>query len=65
MGWLDKLMGRGKKTAGEAMDRPGMREEGQHQEAAGAADDRASKHEDLAQEERQREVIERAESENP
>jgi hypothetical protein len=47
------------------MDRPGMREEGQHQEAAGAADDRASKHEDLAQEERQREATERAESENP
>jgi uncharacterized protein YjbJ (UPF0337 family) len=64
MGWLDKLMGRGKKTAGEAMDRPEMREEGRHQEAAGAADDSASQHEDLAQEERQREATERAESEN-
>jgi uncharacterized protein YjbJ (UPF0337 family) len=56
-------MGRGKQTAGEAMDRPGMREEGQ-QEAAGAADDRASQHEDSAREERPGEATEHAESEN-
>ena len=65
MGWLDKLMGRGKKTAGEALDSPEMREEGRHQEAAGVADDSASQHEDLAQEARKREATERAESENP
>jgi uncharacterized protein YjbJ (UPF0337 family) len=64
MGWLDKLMGRGKKAAGEATDRPAMREEGRHQEAAGAADDSASQHEDMARDERQREATERAESEN-
>jgi len=38
-----------------------MREEGRHQEAAGAAEDRASQHEDMAQAERQREATERAE----
>jgi uncharacterized protein YjbJ (UPF0337 family) len=64
MGWLDKLMGRGKSTAGEALDDQALREEGHHQEAAAAADDRASQHAELAQEERQREATERAESEN-
>jgi uncharacterized protein YjbJ (UPF0337 family) len=64
MGWLDKLMGRGKSTAGEALDDESLRTEGHHQEAAGAADDRASQHEEMAQEERQREATERAESEN-
>jgi uncharacterized protein YjbJ (UPF0337 family) len=62
MGWLDKLMGRGKKAAGDVVEDPGMRDEGAHQEAAGAADDRASMHEEIAQEERQREATERAES---
>jgi uncharacterized protein YjbJ (UPF0337 family) len=62
MGWLDKLMGRGKKAAGDMMDDPGMRDEGRHQEAAGEADDRASVHEEMAQEERQREATERSES---
>jgi uncharacterized protein YjbJ (UPF0337 family) len=60
MGWLDKIMGRGKRTAGEAMDDPSMRQEGHHQEAAGAADDRAEQHEELAQEAREREASERA-----
>jgi hypothetical protein len=41
-----------------------MHEEGRHQEAAGEADDSASMHEDMAQEERQREATERAESDN-
>ena len=49
MGWLDKLMGRSKQAAGDATSNPSMREEGRHQEAAGAAEDRASQHEDLAQ----------------
>lgn len=60
MGFLDKIMGRGKRTAGEATDDPGLRQEGQHQEAAGAADDRAEQHEELAQEAREREASERA-----
>jgi uncharacterized protein YjbJ (UPF0337 family) len=44
------------------MDDPGMRDEGRHQEAAGEADERASMHEEMAQEERQREATERSES---
>jgi len=61
MGWLDKIMGRGKRTAGEAMDSPAMRDEGRHQEAAGRAEDRAERHEDKAQEAREAEAAERAE----
>jgi len=61
MSWLDKIMGRGKRTAGEAMDSPAMREEGRHQEAAGKAEDRAERHEGMAQEAREAEAAERAE----
>jgi uncharacterized protein YjbJ (UPF0337 family) len=65
MGWLDKIMGRSKRTAGEAMDSPSMREEGRHQEAAGAAEERAEQHEELAQAEREREAAERVQTDNP
>jgi uncharacterized protein YjbJ (UPF0337 family) len=65
MGWLDKIMGRGKRAAGEATDSPSMRDEGLHQEAAGAAEERASQHEEMAQEEREREAAERAQTDNP
>ena len=61
MSWLDKIMGRGKRTAGEAMDSPSMREEGRHQEAADKAEEKAETHEDLAQEAREAEAAERAE----
>ena len=61
MGWLDKLMGRGKRTAGEAMDSPTLREEGRHQEAAGHAIDRADSLEERAQEARDQAAGERAE----
>jgi uncharacterized protein YjbJ (UPF0337 family) len=61
MGWLDKLMGRGKRATGEATDSPGLREEGRHQEAAGRASERAASHEERAQEERERAAGERAE----
>jgi uncharacterized protein YjbJ (UPF0337 family) len=64
MGWLDKLRGRGKRTAGEAMDSPSMREEGRHEEAAGAAEDRVEQHEEMAQEEREREASERAQTDS-
>ena len=63
MGWLDKLMGRGKRAAGEAADSPGLREEGRHQEAAGRASERAASHEERAQAERERAAGERAEQE--
>jgi uncharacterized protein YjbJ (UPF0337 family) len=63
MGWLDKLMGRGKRTMGEAVDSPTLREEGRHQETAGRATERATEHEERAQEERERAAEERAEQE--
>ena len=65
MGWLDKMLGRGKRAAGEAMDSPSMREEGRHQEAAGRAEETADRHSDLAQEAREREAQERAEADRP
>ncbi len=52
MGWLDKILGRGKRAAGEATDSPRLREEGRHQEAAGQATERAAEHEEGAREER-------------
>jgi len=53
MGLLDKIMGRGKKAAGDVMGDASMRREGAAQEREGAADDRAAKHEELAAEQRQ------------
>ncbi len=63
MGWLDKLMGRGKRAAGEAMDSPAMRDEGRHQEAAGRATEQAESHEEMAQEARETAAEERTEQE--
>ena len=63
MGFLDKLMGRGKRAAGEAMDSPAMREEGRHQESAAHASERAERHEEMAQAERERAARESAEQE--
>jgi uncharacterized protein YjbJ (UPF0337 family) len=63
MGWLDKLMGRGKAAAGEATDSPGLRQEGRHQEAAGEASERAEGLEQQAQEARERAAGEHAEQE--
>ena len=54
MGLLDKLLGRGKKAAGNMMGDSSMRHEGAAQEREAAADDRATKHEEMAQEERDR-----------
>lgn len=49
MGFLDRLLGRGKKTAGDMTDNPEMRREGAHQEAEGTAEQRADQAEDMAQ----------------
>jgi len=49
MGWLDKLLGRGKQTAGDVLGDSSLRREGVHQEAQASAEDRAARHEDLAQ----------------
>lgn len=65
MSWLDKLLGRGKKAAGDVMDDPSMRREGMHQEHEANAEDRAARHEELAQEERERAAGHHAERERP
>jgi uncharacterized protein YjbJ (UPF0337 family) len=52
MGFLDKLLGRGKKAAGDVVGDASMRREGMHQEQAGLASERAEAHEQMAQDER-------------
>jgi uncharacterized protein YjbJ (UPF0337 family) len=52
MGFLDKLLGRGKQATGDMVNDPEMRREGAHQEAEGAAESRAERAEDMAQEAR-------------
>jgi uncharacterized protein YjbJ (UPF0337 family) len=54
MGWLDKLLGRGKKAAGDMTGDSSMKHEGMHQEQSAVASERAESAEDMAQEERQR-----------
>ena len=61
MGFLDKLLGRGKKTAGDVTGDASLRHEGVHQEQAGLAEERAEAHEQLAQEERTEAAEHRAE----
>jgi uncharacterized protein YjbJ (UPF0337 family) len=61
MGLLDKLLGRGKKAAGDVTGDASLRREGTHQEREGAAEDRAAKAEDMAQEERERAAEHKAE----
>jgi uncharacterized protein YjbJ (UPF0337 family) len=56
----DKLMGRGKKAAGDVTDDESMRREGAHQEQEGMAEDRASAAEDRAQEAREEAAEHRA-----
>jgi uncharacterized protein YjbJ (UPF0337 family) len=64
MGFLDKLLGRGKKAAGDLADEPELRREGAHQEAAGEATERAEAAEKTAQEERERAAEHRAQQES-
>jgi uncharacterized protein YjbJ (UPF0337 family) len=64
MGFLDKILGRGKKAAGDLMGDASMRREGAAQEREGAAEDRAAKHEGMAQEERDKAAEAHAEREN-
>jgi uncharacterized protein YjbJ (UPF0337 family) len=54
MSLLDRILGRGKKAAGEIADDPSLRREGMHQEHEARAEERAARHEELAQEERER-----------
>jgi uncharacterized protein YjbJ (UPF0337 family) len=53
MGFLDKLLGRGKKAAGDVMGDSSLHREGAAQEREANAEDRAAKHEEMAQEQRQ------------
>lgn len=53
MGFLDKLLGRGKQAAGDIKGDSSMSSEGMHQEREGMAKDRAEKAEEHAQEARQ------------
>jgi uncharacterized protein YjbJ (UPF0337 family) len=54
VGFWDRLMGRGKKAAGDVTDDRSLRREGMHQEQKGMAEERAETAEDVAQEERER-----------
>lgn len=62
MGWLDKLLGRTKKKAGDAMGDSSMKREGMHQEQAGMAEERAESHEEAAVEARMDEAEHRERS---
>jgi uncharacterized protein YjbJ (UPF0337 family) len=64
MGLLDRLLGRGKKAAGDLMGDSSMRREGAAQEREGAAEDRASQHEEMAQEQREHAAEAHTEREN-
>lgn len=63
MGLLDKLLGRGKKAAGDLAGDSSLRREGAAQERQGAAEERASTHEEMAQEQRDQAAQARAERE--
>ena len=60
MGLLDRLMGRGKKAAGDLANDAQLRREGAHQEREGMAEDRASMAATEAQEAREEAAEHRA-----
>ncbi len=64
MGLLDKLLGRGKKAAGDVMGDASLRREGAAQERQGAAEESVGQHEQMAQEERDQAAEARAERED-
>jgi uncharacterized protein YjbJ (UPF0337 family) len=65
MSWLDRLMGRGKKKAGDMTGDSSMKREGMHQEQEGMASERAESAEQMAQEERERAAEHHTQRENP
>jgi uncharacterized protein YjbJ (UPF0337 family) len=65
VGWLDRLLGRAKKAAGDATGDEKRWQEGQHQEAEGMAEDRADAAEEQAQQAREQAAEHRAERETP
>ena len=60
MGFLDKLLGRGKQAAGDVAGDQSMRREGVHQEKEGMAEDRAAEAESHAHEAREEAAEHRA-----
>jgi len=62
MGLLDRLLGRGKKAAGDVLGDSSLRREGAHQERAGDAEDQARSHEEMAQKQREEAAEHRAEA---
>jgi uncharacterized protein YjbJ (UPF0337 family) len=64
MGFLDKLLGRGKKAAGDMKADESMRREGMHQEREGMAEDRAASAEEQAQAAREEAAEHRAQRDN-
>jgi uncharacterized protein YjbJ (UPF0337 family) len=64
MGFLDRLLGRGKKAAGDVMGDASMRREGAAQEREAAAEERAEQHEEMAQEQRNQAAEAHTEREN-
>jgi uncharacterized protein YjbJ (UPF0337 family) len=65
MGFLDKLLGRGKKATGDMTGDSSMRAEGAAQERAANAEERAGEHEQMAQEQRDQAAQARADQEAP
>jgi uncharacterized protein YjbJ (UPF0337 family) len=65
MGLLDKLLGRGKKAAGDLMGDASLRREGMHEEHAAVADEQAAAHEEQAAEARAEAAEQRAEADRP
>ena len=64
MGFLDKLLGRGKKAAGDVSGDSSLRREGMHQEQEGMAEERASTAEGQAQASREEAAEHRAQRDN-
>jgi uncharacterized protein YjbJ (UPF0337 family) len=65
MGFLDKLLGRGKQAAGDVTGDPEMRREGAHQEAEGMAESRAEQAQEMAEEARTEAAEHRTERDQP
>jgi uncharacterized protein YjbJ (UPF0337 family) len=65
MGFLDKLLGRGKQATGDMAGDPEMRREGMHQEAEGMAESRAEQAQEMAEEARTEAAEHRTEREQP
>ena len=65
MGFMDRLLGRSKKTAGDMTGDSSMQKEGMHQEQQGMAEDRAQSAEEMAQAEREKAAEHQADRDNP